>query len=214
MMRWPGVAALVLLATLVRPDRYALPGIAGAGQVAPPFVQAASSPAPGARQAPRLTLAIDPAVDGLRVVATLREPRGRPMAGQEVSFARRTAFGWVALATVTTDATGTAAMTIPETRKTLQLRADVEGTEALGPATATARWQAAAAPVQPERPGAGALRVFTDQAELISPNPPPLLLLFLGLILGGVWGTYVYVLYELIRGGRPTSRPPTRSRTA
>jgi hypothetical protein len=175
--------------------------------------------APGGRAATRLALTVGPERDLVRAVATLRDARGRALAGQPVVFFRRVAFGWLAAGRATTDASGTASFVIPGQPLSAEVRSEFAGAQGLGSSQGSARWQATVMRPLQERPDAVALRAFTTQAELISPYPPRWEVLFLALVLGGVWGTYTYIGFQLFRvrrGGPMTlsrsTRPSRRDR--
>lgn len=164
------------------------------------------SAAPGRGSATRLAVALRSGGTTVRAVATLRDNRDRPLADQPVVFSRRTAFGWLAAGTAVTDASGTASVSIPGQALSVEVRAEFVGAGGVGPSLATGRWQVALPRPLRARPGPDALRTFTAQAELISPFPPRWEVFFLALVLGGVWGTYGYVGYQLARVRRETRR--------
>ncbi len=154
----------------------------------------------------RLALDLQKGEEGSwRVVATLTDGRGRPLANRSVLLWVNTAFGRLSLGSFPTDGQGVASVTVPGRRVGLL---KVVGEFRGGGGLAASRGEVALdlGPGRPleERPGIPILGQLSPQPNLISPSPPLGLLFLLGLVLGGIWATYGYVFYQLsqIKKGR------------
>lgn len=148
--------------------------------------------ASGAAAAVGLTL--DSGPGGPQVVATVTDASGEPVEGATVAFRARTAFGWLPLGEVTTDASGRAVLALPSGRPYQEIEAEVSEPPQRAALTLARRpaWRPAV------RPGRQVLQALSPQPGLISPYPvPPLALL--GAILGGIWATYGYIVFLLTR---------------
>lgn len=155
------------------------------------LMAAAASAAPA-----RISLVRDTAADGsTRIVATVTDEAGEPVEGSTISFLAKTAFGWLRLAEVETAADGTAALLLP---------AEVPYPEVLVQSEEDPEVRAGLLlapgdrPAPARRPGLTVLRGLGPQPGFISPYPP-VQILFVAVILGGIWTTYAYLVSLLIR---------------
>jgi hypothetical protein len=157
---------------------------------------AVSAPAAEGADPARISLVQAVRPDGaVRLVATVKDRAGAPVSGTAVTFLGRTAFGWLTLAAVDTDAAGTASVTLsgpppyPEVRARVGEDASVQAGLLLG-----------APPVrEPQRrPGHDVLRRLSPQPGFLSPYPP-VQILFVAVLLGGIWTTYAALVALLIR---------------
>lgn len=148
----------------------------------------------------RLSLKRQLDVAGIQVVATVTDLQGRSLPNTEVTFFRRTAFGWLQEARLTTGADGTARLILGPRGG----RLDVRAVATLGDqeVSKTVRLELGEAGSPRERPGEATLATLSPQPGFISPYPPVRLLLTLGPILAGVWLTYAVVVYQLYRVAR------------
>lgn len=145
--------------------------------------------------------------DGLtQITAVVTDADGEPVEGASVTFRMKTAFGWLTVADVESRSDGTAVVVLPPASLYAEIRADA-GEGSVGVlATSAAR------PEPAVRPGRRILRTLSPQPGFISPYPPPQIL-FVALILGGIWTTYAYLVAVLMRirrageneAGRPTA---------
>lgn len=122
--------------------------------------------------------------------ALLKDNAGKGLAGQEVAFNLRTAVGGsLPLGTVTTDAQGVAEFQYdPGEAPSLRLEAVYQPSEESEPVQARAEMEMPGGEeIQPISPG------------LFSPGPPLPAILILGTVIGGVWLTYAWVGYQLLR---------------
>src|SRR3990170_9001255 len=99
---------------------------------------------------------------------------------------------WLTVAEVESHSDGTAVVVLPPTSLYAEISADVGegGVDML--AASVAR------PEPAVRPGRGILRILSPQPGFISPYPPPQIL-FVALILGGIWTTYAYLVVLLVK---------------
>jgi len=128
------------------------------------------------------------------LVAAVKDGAGAPVEGATVTFLGRTAFGWLRLAEVDTGATGTASFALPAVPPYREVQARAGDGETLQ-AGLLAR-PPAHDPVR--RPGLDVLREMSPQPGFISPYPP-VQILFVVALLGGIWMTYAYLVSLLIR---------------
>ncbi|MDQ7819666.1 MAG: hypothetical protein QN173_07910 [Armatimonadota bacterium] len=129
-----------------------------------------------------------------QVAAVVTDDSGEPVEGATVAFRARTAFGWLPLGEVTTDASGRAVLALPSGRPYPEIEAEVSEPPQRAALTLAERpaWRPAV------RPGRQVLQALSPQPGLISPYPvPPLALL--GALLGGIWATYGYIVFLLTR---------------
>ena len=131
--------------------------------------------------------------DGLaRITAVVTDADGEPVEGAAVTFRVKTAFGWLTVAEVESRSDGTAVVVLPPTSLYGEITADA-GEGGVGMLAASG-----ARPEPAVRPGRGILRILSPQPGFISPYPPPQIL-FVALILGGIWTTYAYLVVLLVR---------------
>ncbi len=159
-----------------------------------PFAMAA--PAAGAAVPDRVLLQAQGADDGsVRVTATVLDRRGSPVSDAPVTFRARTAFGWLIVGETSTGKDGQAQVNVAAAN------AGEISVEAGEDATARASILVGeqARPEPHVRPGRNVLRHLSPQPGLVSPYPIPLQVAFFGVILGGVWATYGYVVWLLRR---------------
>lgn len=107
----------------------------------------------------------------------------------------RAAFGWLKLGEAETDAEGTVALTLPPGQRVTEVAAragEGQGIRAVLVLIPGDRR------VPATRPGRDVLRSLSPQSEFISQYPVPQLLI-LGMILGGIWITYTYLVLLLAR---------------
>jgi len=157
---------------------------------------AASAAAAEAAEPARISLVTRDGADGsLRLVAAVQDASGAPVPGMVVTFRAHTAFGWLTLAEVETDAAGTASALLsgPSRYARVQARA---GDDAALEAELLLALPSARDPQR--RPGLEVLRRMSPQPGFISPYPP-VQILVVAVLLGGIWTTYVYVVSLLLR---------------
>jgi hypothetical protein len=137
-----------------------------------------------------LALDLTPREDGnVLARATLLDENGNPLADQPVIFTLRTSLGGdLVLGAPTTMDSGSAVVKIPATgSERLRVTAAFEGGNGLAYGEASSEIIAPGPPME-HRPGA-----------LSAPTAPPTLALTLLVVLGGVWATYGYVVYQVVR---------------
>jgi hypothetical protein len=149
-----------------------------------------------AAEATALTLTAQRSPGGTVLAAAVTDAGGAPVAGAAVTFKVRTTFGWLVVGETATDPAGRAAVTLPSTSRPTEAAVEVEQESGLLRATILLEKAALADPAI--RPGRDVLRQLSPQPGLISPYPVPQML-FLGLIVGGVWLTYAYVVSLLVK---------------
>ena len=146
---------------------------------------------PRATGAPTLlALDLSPRDDGSVLArATLQDARGSPIADVPVIFILRTSLGGdLVLGTPTTIKNGSAVIKIPATGiESLKVTAAFEGGNGLAYAEASREITV---------PG---VKMMHPLAALSEPTAPPALALALLVVLGGVWLTYGYVVYQIAR---------------
>ncbi len=154
--------------------------------------------ATGVLQAGTETLSLDvrPGPDGIEVAALLTDAQGRAVPDAEILFRRRTTFGWLEVARLTTGANGSARIVLPVMAGP---RVQVMAVATVGERTVSKTAQVGTGSVSPLqiRPGEAELGAFSPQPGFISPYPPGRLLLALTPILVGIWVTYAVVVYQL-----------------
>lgn len=144
----------------------------------------------------RISLVAQVQMDGsTRLVATVRDGVGAQVAGAPVTFLARTAFGWLRLAEVDTGALGTASFTLSAVPPYSEVQARAGDGDAL-----QAGLLLALPPARDlvRRPGLDVLRGLSPQPGFLSPYPP-VQILFVAALLGGIWTTYVYLVSLLVR---------------
>lgn len=157
-----------------------------AAQAQPP---AEEEPAPAHAAGADLRLVLTLQEDQVVAHASLRDEQGQLMAGEKVAFALRTTLGGqLSLGTFATDEEGVATLRYPAGEvPSLTLEASYPP-QADDPVRAVASIDLPAGQQLPAVP-----------TGLFSPNPPPIAILLLGLVVGGVWITYVWVAFQLLR---------------
>jgi len=154
---------------------------------APPFASA---------QPAVLTLTAQPAADGtVQVTAMVTDGDGAPVADTPIAFKVRTAFGWLPLAETSTGADGRANLSLVPPAGPAEITAQAVLESAV---QATIRLGAQQTAGTRLRPGRDVLRNLSPQPGFISPYPVPLQVALFGLILGGIWTTYGYVVWRLL----------------
>jgi len=143
-----------------------------------------------------LKLAAQRSPDGTVLAATVTDAGGSPVAGAAVTFKVRTTFGWLVVGETATDPAGRAAVTLPFTSRPTEAAVEVEQESGLLRAAILLERAPLAEPAI--RPGRDVLKQLSPQPGLISPYPVPQMF-FLGLIVGGVWLTYAYVVSLLVK---------------
>lgn len=145
-----------------------------------------------------VSLALTPRDDGdLLARAVLTDARGQPMADRTITFILTTQFGGeLVLDTPTTMEDGSAVVRIPATgANAMRITAYFEGGDGL--AYSESQADATLSAGQMEHP----------LGQLSARTAPPVLALALIVVLGGVWATYGFVVYQvaLIRREPPVS---------
>jgi len=145
----------------------------------------------------RLLLQAQTMTDGaIRVTATVTEPSGTPLADVPVTFKARTTFGWLILAETTTGKDGKAQTILQRPPASGEVTVEAGDEEVIS----AGLWLGARKTAPPRiRPGRDALSRLSPQPGFISPYLVPLQVALLGLILGGIWTTYGYVVWLLLR---------------
>ena len=164
-------------------------GILAAIVAALPVRVAAAEPA-------RVLLRAQAAPDGtVQVTATVVDASGAPVAEVPVVIKARTTFGWLTLLETSTAGDGVAVATLAAgtTAGEIAVEAGEEGTMR----AAILVGERKAVPLR-IRPGRDVLRGLSPQPGFISPYLVPLQVTLLGLILGGIWSTYGYVVWLLL----------------
>ena len=144
-----------------------------------------------------LTLAVQSRPDGtVSLTATVTDATRVPVSDIMVTFQMKTTFGWLVLADVTTDRSGRAVVILPHMPRSGEVTAEADaGTKTLHAAT----WIERPPPPAPRtRPGSDALSALSPQPGFISPYPPAQIV-FVAVLLGGIWTTYAYLVSLLLR---------------
>ncbi len=137
-----------------------------------------------------LTLDLTPRDDGSVLArATVQDASGNPIANAPVIFTLHTSLGGdLVLGAPTTMEGGSAVLKIPATgSEKLRITASFEGGYGFAYAEASSETTAPGLPMRHE-PG-----------PLSAPTAPPALALALLVVLGGVWATYGFVVYQIVR---------------
>lgn len=159
------------------------------------FVAASVLTATGAEPA-RVALVQQSLPDGnIRLLATVTDATGRGVEGAEVIFQARTAFGWLRLGAEETDGTGRASVDLDASSPYAEVSVQVgEGTT-----VRAALLRQSMERLEPgTRPGFDVLQGLSPQPGFISPYPP-VQILFVAVVLGGIWTTYAYLVSLLLR---------------
>lgn len=144
----------------------------------------------GSGAATSLALDLSPRSDGdVLAEAMLTTADGKPLGGVPITFTLRTSVGGeLALAAAATMQDGSAVVRIPATSaEKLQITASFEGNDELGYAQASGEITVPGAPM--EHP-LGALSM---------PTAPPVMAMTLLVVLGGIWATYGFVVFQMFR---------------
>lgn len=143
-----------------------------------------------------LSLSAEPVPDGIEATATVTDPQGRAVSGAEIVFLRRTTFGWLEVARMTTGADGTVRAVLGLPRGAVhEIKAIAEGEDYT--VQRVLRLDPSVEGGPRIRPGEVALEALSPQPGFISPYPPARLLVTLLPVLLGVWITYTVVAYQL-----------------
>lgn len=159
-------------------------------------VSLAVLPAQGAEPATVTVRVAEQSGGALQVTAVVADAKGAPLAGAPVVIKVRVAFGWLSIARASTDQAGRARVDLPATLRSGEVSAEA-GDD--GQVRATVRFGEGTLRQPAVRPGRDALSALSPQPGFISPYPVPLQVALLGLILGGIWTTYGYVVWLLSR---------------
>lgn len=144
----------------------------------------------------RIVLARDlDATGAVRLIAQVTDGAGVAVEGVPVTLLGRTAFGWLTLGEVETDANGTAALTLPPGQQVTEVAARAGAGQGIRAVLVLVPGERGVPEV---RPGRDVLGTLSPQPGFISPYPAPQLLI-LGAILGGIWATYGYLILLLAR---------------
>ena len=145
----------------------------------------------------RVVLQTQSAPDGsARLTATVVDSRGAPVAESPVTFKARTTFGWLTLAETTTGADGKARTILAVATVVEEIAVEVGGEGTVRAAILLGARRTSAPRI---RPGWDVLRGVSPQPGFISPYLVPLQVILFGMILGGIWATYGYVAWFLLR---------------
>ena len=145
----------------------------------------------------RVTVQADAGPGGtLRVTAVVLDARGTPVPEARVAVKVRTTFGWLPAEQASTDAAGRAQVDLPATVRPEELSVEA-GDEGL--VRATLRLSQARRVAPRVRPGREALSDLSPQPGFISPYPVPMHVALLVVVLGGIWTTYAYMVWLLLR---------------
>lgn len=132
-----------------------------------------------------------------------------PVSEATVTFQAKTAFGWLVVGEVTTNRAGEAALILPRVPGSGEISAETEaGAQTLRAATLIERSPASAPRT---RPGYDTLRALSPQPGFISPYPTPLEVIFLAIVLGGIWITYGYLVSMLGKIRRAPGESPAHA---
>ncbi|MBI4672000.1 MAG: c-type cytochrome [Chloroflexi bacterium] len=178
-----------------------------------PAAQPTATPSPTATRVwvqTQLTVAQSTSAEGDTVLtATLKDDAGHPVQGVAIAFSRAALFGVVDLGTVKTDASGMAALVLPVAPSN---GAPLVAAQVIVAFKGEKGWNASEAKIvlEPREVAASsadynARRVYLSldepllppEGSLITPNPPLLPTVILALVVGGVWATYGYVMYQV-----------------
>lgn len=158
----------------------------------------AVTPAWGAAAEPaRVLLQAQAAPNGtVRVTATVVDARGAAVAEVPVVIKARTTFGWLTLLEAPTRKDGTVQVTLAPGAVPAEIAVEAGEDGTVRAAVLLGRKET----VPPRiRPGRDVLRGLSPQPGFISPYPVPLQVALVGAILGGIWTTYGYVVWLLLR---------------
>ncbi len=132
----------------------------------------------------------------VRVTATVTDARGAPVPDVSVIVRAKTTFGWLKVTEQATDSRGQISAEWPASSRFEEITAETGDANTIQAALRLERGEPAAPAV---RPGYDRLARLSPQPGFISPYPVPLQVLLLGLILGGIWATYGYLVALLVQ---------------
>lgn len=132
----------------------------------------------------------------LRVTATVTGPGGAPVPDVSVLMRAKTTFGWLKVAEKPTDGRGQVSAEVPAPSRFDEITAEAGDEETVQAAVRLERGRPAVPAV---RPGYERLARLSPQPGFVSPYPVPLQVLLLGVILGGIWATYGYLVSLLVQ---------------
>ncbi len=145
----------------------------------------------------KVTVRVATAPDGtLQIMAIVVDAKGAVVAGTPVVLNVRTTFGWLPVAKATTDAGGRVQVTLPPSLRAGEITAEA-GEDAQ--VSTSIRLGNGILREPTVRPGRDPLSTLSPQPGFISPYPVPIQVAFLGVILGGIWTAYGYVVWLLSR---------------
>ncbi len=132
----------------------------------------------------------------VRVTATVTDARGAPVPEVSVIVRAKTTFGWLKLTERSTDPRGQISADVPASSRFEEIVAEAGDANTVQAAVRLEQGQPAVPAV---RPGYDRLARLSPQPGFISPYPVPLQVLLLGIILGGIWATYGYLVSLLVQ---------------
>ena len=161
------------------------------------IVLALAVPAARAAEAAEVTMRVQAAPGGsFRVTAVVVDAKGTAVPDVPVVLKMRTAFGWLSIAKGATDQAGRWQFTLPAATRPGELSVEAGEDSEIRTTLRTGE----AGPTALEiRPGRESLSRLSPQPGFISPYPVPLQVALLGVVLGGIWSTYGYVIWLLSR---------------
>lgn len=130
------------------------------------------------------------------VTTTITDAGGAPVPDVAVTMRAKTRFGWLVLADRTTDQAGRVLVTLPPSSRYGELAVEA-GDE--GNLRAAIRLNPPTSREPAVRPGRDIISRLSPQPGFLSPYPHPLQVGLLGLILGGIWITYAYIVALLVK---------------
>ncbi|MFQ5854304.1 MAG: c-type cytochrome, partial [Anaerolineae bacterium] len=139
----------------------------------------------------RLSLDAAPGTDGVIIVrVALQSDDGKPIPEAPITLFRQTVMGGsLPVAEATTDSQGEAILQVAAVKdQTWVLEAAYVGSDNWGPAKAQGKVKLR-----------GTATLPPVISGLTSPTPPPAFAAILVVVVGGVWATYGYVVYQLVR---------------
>ncbi len=144
-----------------------------------------------------MTLAVQALPAGtVRVTATVTDARGAPVPDVSVIMRAKTTFGWLKVIEQATDPQGQISAELPASSRFEEIVAEAGDADTIQAAVHFERGRPALPAV---RPGYDRLAGLSPQPGFISPYPVPLQVLLLGVILGGIWATYGYLVALLVQ---------------
>ncbi len=154
-------------------------------------------PALAAGPASSVKLAVETLPTGaVRVTATVTDAREAPMPDVSVVVRAKTTFGWLKVAEGATDPRGQIRAELPAPSRFEEITVEAGDANTVQAAVRLEQGQPAAPAM---RPGYDRLARLSPQPGFISPYPVPLQVLLLGVILGGIWATYGYIVSQLVQ---------------